>query len=126
MHIKKIKHIWILNSLYLIFFIFDFSCSLVDCWNSLVFCTCLFFLTLPVSWSCPGRVSLIRGTSLQMRGLLLEDEGWYECRILPLDKTTDETVSNGSWTLLSVTGETHHPTSRPELFIVRKDIQFYQ
>ncbi|KTG39989.1 hypothetical protein cypCar_00013211 [Cyprinus carpio] len=50
-----------------------------------------------------GRVSLVRGTSLQIRGLLLEDEGWYECRILPLDKTTDEAGSNGSWTLLSIT-----------------------
>ncbi|XP_059394669.1 protein turtle homolog A-like isoform X2 [Carassius carassius] len=50
-----------------------------------------------------GRVSLIRGTSLQMRGLLPEDEGWYECRILPLDKTTDDTGSSGRWTLLSVT-----------------------
>ncbi|XP_067254185.1 protein turtle homolog A isoform X4 [Chanodichthys erythropterus] len=50
-----------------------------------------------------GRVSLIRGTSLQIRGLLLEDEGWYECRILPLDKTTDEAGSNGSWTLLFIT-----------------------
>ncbi|XP_067289830.1 protein turtle homolog A [Pseudorasbora parva] len=49
-----------------------------------------------------GRVSL-RGTSLQIRGLLLEDEGLYECRILPLDKTTDEAGSNGSWTLLFVT-----------------------
>ncbi|XP_056109232.1 protein turtle homolog A isoform X1 [Rhinichthys klamathensis goyatoka] len=50
-----------------------------------------------------GRVSLIRGTSLQITGLFLEDEGWYECRILPLDKTTDEAGSNGSWTLLFVT-----------------------
>ncbi|XP_048029499.1 protein turtle homolog A isoform X2 [Megalobrama amblycephala] len=50
-----------------------------------------------------GRVSLIGGTSLQIRGLLLEDEGWYECRILPLDKTTEEAGSNGSWTLLFIT-----------------------
>ncbi|XP_073686216.1 protein turtle homolog A isoform X2 [Garra rufa] len=63
-----------------------------------------------------GRVSLIRGTSLQIRGLLLEDEGLYECRILPLDKTTDETGSNGSWTLLSVTAPpVFTETSPPEV-----------
>ncbi|XP_043106664.1 protein turtle homolog A isoform X2 [Puntigrus tetrazona] len=66
--------------------------------------------------SYDGRVSLIRGTSLQMRGLLLEDEGLYECRILPLDKTTDETGSNGSWTLLSVTAPpVFKETSPPEV-----------
>ncbi|XP_077099061.1 protein turtle homolog B isoform X2 [Siphateles boraxobius] len=58
---------------------------------------------LRVHPSYDGRVSLIRGTSLQITGLFLEDEGWYECRILPLDKTTDEAGSNGSWTLLFIT-----------------------
>uniref|UniRef100_A0A8C2JZX7 Immunoglobulin superfamily, member 9a n=1 Tax=Cyprinus carpio TaxID=7962 RepID=A0A8C2JZX7_CYPCA len=69
-----------------------------------------------------GRVSLVRGTSLQIRGLLLEDEGWYECRILPLDKTTDEAGSNGSWTLLSITSPpVFTETSRPrvEVFVGR-------
>uniref|UniRef100_A0A8C1ARX6 Immunoglobulin superfamily, member 9a n=1 Tax=Cyprinus carpio carpio TaxID=630221 RepID=A0A8C1ARX6_CYPCA len=69
-----------------------------------------------------GRVSLIRGTSLQMRGLLLEDEGWYECRILPLDKTTDETGSNGSWTLLSITAPPVFTETSPpgvEVFVGR-------
>ncbi|TRY95925.1 hypothetical protein DNTS_017257 [Danionella cerebrum] len=50
-----------------------------------------------------GRVSLIGGTSLQISALLPQDEAWYECQILPLDKTTDEAGSNGSWTLLTVT-----------------------
>ncbi|XP_005155702.2 protein turtle homolog B [Danio rerio] len=50
-----------------------------------------------------GRVSLFGGTSLQMSGLQLEDEGWYECRILPLDQTTEEAGSSGSWTRLFVT-----------------------
>ncbi|XP_036450781.1 protein turtle homolog A [Colossoma macropomum] len=49
-----------------------------------------------------GRVSLSDGTALRVKGLVLEDEGWYECRILLLDKPSDET-RNGSWTLLSVT-----------------------
>lgn len=58
---------------------------------------------LRVHPSYDGRVSLVRGTSLQITGVFLEDEGWYECRILPLDKTTDEAGSNGSLTLLFVT-----------------------
>ncbi|XP_051973479.1 protein turtle homolog A-like [Xyrauchen texanus] len=69
-----------------------------------------------------GRVSLIEGTSLQVRGLRLEDEGLYECRILPLDKTTDETESSGSWTLLSVTAPpmfTETPTPVMEVFVGR-------
>ncbi|XP_029115459.1 uncharacterized protein igsf9b [Scleropages formosus] len=49
-----------------------------------------------------GRVSLSRGASLLLRGLRLEDEGWFECRILLLDRATDE-FRNGTWTFLSVT-----------------------
>ncbi|XP_010892221.2 protein turtle homolog A isoform X2 [Esox lucius] len=49
-----------------------------------------------------GRVSLVSNSVLRMMGLRLEDQGLYECRILLLDKTTDET-RNGTWTLLSVT-----------------------
>ncbi|KAM9437708.1 protein turtle homolog B-like [Salvelinus alpinus] len=49
-----------------------------------------------------GRVSLVRNTVLRVKGLLMEDQGLYECRIFLLDQTTDET-HNGTWTLLSVT-----------------------
>uniref|UniRef100_A0A8C7T5G8 Immunoglobulin superfamily, member 9b n=1 Tax=Oncorhynchus mykiss TaxID=8022 RepID=A0A8C7T5G8_ONCMY len=49
-----------------------------------------------------GRVSLTRGASLLVEGLSLEDEGWFECRILLLDCTTDE-FRNGTWTFLSIT-----------------------
>uniref|UniRef100_A0A8C7DD24 Protein turtle homolog A n=1 Tax=Oncorhynchus kisutch TaxID=8019 RepID=A0A8C7DD24_ONCKI len=49
-----------------------------------------------------GRVSLTRGASLLVEGLSLEDEGWFECRILLLDCTTDE-FHNGTWTFLSIT-----------------------
>ncbi|XP_062854797.1 protein turtle homolog A [Trichomycterus rosablanca] len=49
-----------------------------------------------------GRVFLIRGASLVVDGLTLEDEGWFECRILLLDRTTDE-FRNGTWTFLSIT-----------------------
>lgn len=51
-----------------------------------------------------GRVSLVRITTLRLEGLLLADQGLYECRILSLDKPTDE-LQNGTWTVLSVTGE---------------------
>ncbi|GAA6066555.1 protein turtle homolog A, partial [Tachysurus ichikawai] len=50
------------------------------------------------------RVSLAEGTALRVKDLVLEDGGWYECRILLPDKSSEET-RNGSWTLLSVTGE---------------------
>uniref|UniRef100_A0A8C7KMF6 Immunoglobulin superfamily, member 9a n=1 Tax=Oncorhynchus kisutch TaxID=8019 RepID=A0A8C7KMF6_ONCKI len=43
-----------------------------------------------------------KSTVLRVKGLLMEDQGLYECRILLLDQTTDET-HNGTWTLLSVT-----------------------
>ncbi|XP_050928747.1 LOW QUALITY PROTEIN: protein turtle homolog A [Lates calcarifer] len=49
-----------------------------------------------------GRVSLVRITDLRLEGLQLDDQGLYECRILLLDKPTDE-LRNGTWTLLSVT-----------------------
>ncbi|XP_034047884.1 protein turtle homolog A [Thalassophryne amazonica] len=49
-----------------------------------------------------GRASLVRLTALRLEGLQLDDQGWYECRILLLDKPTDER-QNGTWTLLSVT-----------------------
>ncbi|CAB1417674.1 unnamed protein product [Pleuronectes platessa] len=49
-----------------------------------------------------GRVSLIRGASLLVERLTLEDEGWFECRILLLDSKTDD-FRNGTWTFLSIT-----------------------
>lgn len=54
--------------------------------------------------SCPtGRVSLTRGASLLVERLTLEDEGWFECRILLLDREQDD-FRNGTWTFLSITG----------------------
>ncbi|XP_061115413.1 protein turtle homolog A [Conger conger] len=49
-----------------------------------------------------GRVSLTQGASLLVEGLRLDDEGWFECRILLLDRATDE-FRNGTWTFLSIT-----------------------
>ncbi|XP_029941459.1 protein turtle homolog A, partial [Salarias fasciatus] len=50
-----------------------------------------------------GRVTLVRTTSLRLDGLQLDDQGAYECRILLLDKPSDE-LRNGTRTVLSVTG----------------------
>ncbi|KAA8578940.1 hypothetical protein FQN60_006024, partial [Etheostoma spectabile] len=49
-----------------------------------------------------GRVSLTRGASLLVDQLTLEDEGWFECRILLLDSQKDD-FRNGTWTFLSIT-----------------------
>ncbi|XP_030594044.1 uncharacterized protein igsf9b isoform X2 [Archocentrus centrarchus] len=49
-----------------------------------------------------GRVSLTRGASLLIERLTLEDEGWFECRILLLESKTDD-FQNGTWTFLSIT-----------------------
>ncbi|XP_044053156.1 protein turtle homolog A isoform X2 [Siniperca chuatsi] len=49
-----------------------------------------------------GRVSLTRGASLLVERLTLEDEGWFECRILLLDSKKDD-FRNGTWTFLSIT-----------------------
>ncbi|TMS03373.1 Protein turtle-like protein A [Larimichthys crocea] len=49
-----------------------------------------------------GRVSLTRGASLLVERLTLEDEGWFECRILLLDSQKDD-FRNGTWTFLSIT-----------------------
>ncbi|KAF6729329.1 turtle-like protein A [Oryzias melastigma] len=49
-----------------------------------------------------GRVSLTRGASLLVEQLTLEDEGWFECRILLLDSKKDD-FQNGTWTFLSIT-----------------------
>ena len=51
-----------------------------------------------------------------MKGLAVDDQGWYECRILMLDTPTNQLdtptvdtptnqLQNGTWTLLTVTGQ---------------------
>uniref|UniRef100_A0A8C4S618 Immunoglobulin superfamily member 9 n=1 Tax=Erpetoichthys calabaricus TaxID=27687 RepID=A0A8C4S618_ERPCA len=47
-----------------------------------------------------GRVFLEGSASLRIEALRLEDEGWFECRILFLDREMDE-FQNGTWTFLS-------------------------
>ncbi|MBN3292907.1 TUTLA protein, partial [Polypterus senegalus] len=50
-----------------------------------------------------GRVFLEGSASLRIEALRLEDEGWFECRILFLDREMDE-FQNGTWTFLSIIG----------------------
>ena len=57
----------------------------------------------PLSLSLPGRVSLVRGTSLRVERLMVEDEGAYECQLFLLDHVTNVSRS-ANWTQLSVTG----------------------
>lgn len=60
---------------------------------------CLITLSPPT-----GRVSLVRTTALRLEALQLDDQGSYDCRILLLNESADE-LQNGTWILLSVTGE---------------------
>uniref|UniRef100_A0A8C4QCF5 Uncharacterized protein n=1 Tax=Eptatretus burgeri TaxID=7764 RepID=A0A8C4QCF5_EPTBU len=49
-----------------------------------------------------GRASLVQAASLHMRDIQAEDSGWYECRVLFLDRDYDPSA-NGTWAYLSVT-----------------------
>ncbi|KAI1904998.1 hypothetical protein AGOR_G00011430 [Albula goreensis] len=51
--------------------------------------------------SYEGRVSLSHGATLLVKGVQMEDEGWFECRILQLNRTTAGS-RNGTWVFLSV------------------------
>lgn len=68
-------------------------------------CLCLLLTPLHTPTLPPpvGRVSLTQGASLLVEQLTLEDEGWFECRILVLDTDKDD-FQNGTWTFLSITG----------------------
>ena len=81
-----------------VFAVFCVSLS-CECGVSLS-CVCGVSLSLLAA----GRVSLVRNTALRVKDLAVDDQGWYECRILLLDTPTDE-LHNGTWTLLTVTGQ---------------------
>ncbi|XP_035248128.1 uncharacterized protein LOC118213344 [Anguilla anguilla] len=51
--------------------------------------------------SFEGRVSLSRGAALLVQQVRLQDEGWFECQILRLNRTMGGSV-NGTWVFLSV------------------------
>ncbi|XP_062453621.1 protein turtle homolog A isoform X1 [Rhea pennata] len=50
-----------------------------------------------------GRVRIEEGASLRIDLLRAEDQGWYECRVLFLDRhSTDDDFRNGTWIHLTV------------------------
>ncbi|KAM4662981.1 protein turtle homolog A [Discoglossus pictus] len=50
-----------------------------------------------------GRTRIEEGASLQIDSLRPEDQGWYECRVLFLDRHhTEEDFQNGTWIHLTV------------------------
>ncbi|XP_050166060.1 protein turtle homolog A-like, partial [Myiozetetes cayanensis] len=50
------------------------------------------------------RVRLEEGASLRLDALRAEDQGWYECRVLFLDRhSSDADFQNGTWIHLTVT-----------------------
>lgn len=52
-----------------------------------------------------GRVRIEEGASLRIDQLRAEDQGWYECRVLFLDRhSTDADFQNGTWIHLTVNG----------------------
>uniref|UniRef100_A0A674HKJ4 Immunoglobulin superfamily member 9 n=1 Tax=Taeniopygia guttata TaxID=59729 RepID=A0A674HKJ4_TAEGU len=52
-----------------------------------------------------GRVRLEEGASLRLDLLRAEDQGWYECRVLFLDRhSSDADFQNGTWIHLTVNG----------------------
>jgi len=54
---------------------------------------------------CAGRVRIEEGASLRIDLLRAEDQGWYECRVLFLDRhSADADFQNGTWIHLTVNG----------------------
>lgn len=62
-------------------------------------------LSLTFASGCAGRVRIEEGASLRIDLLRAEDQGWYECRVLFLDRhSTDADFQNGTWIHLTVNG----------------------
>lgn len=67
-----------------------------------------------------GRVRIEEGASLRIDLLRAEDQGWYECRVLFLDRpSADADFQNGTWIHLTVNGTDwscqHEPGLLPAL-----------
>lgn len=62
-------------------------------------------LAVTAASGCAGRVRIEEGASLRIDLLRAEDQGWYECRVLFLDRhSTDADFQNGTWIHLTVNG----------------------
>ncbi|XP_069073866.1 protein turtle homolog A isoform X2 [Pleurodeles waltl] len=67
-----------------------------------------------------GRTRLEEGASLQIDLLRSEDQGWYECRVLFLDRYhSDENFRNGTWIHLTVNSPPSFRETPPALVEVR-------
>nr|XP_048304822.1 protein turtle homolog A [Myodes glareolus]XP_048304823.1 protein turtle homolog A [Myodes glareolus]XP_048304824.1 protein turtle homolog A [Myodes glareolus] len=68
-----------------------------------------------------GRVRLQTGASLQIDGLRVEDQGWYECRVLFLDQHSPERdFANGSWVHLTVNSPPQFQETPPLVLEVKE------
>nr|XP_044997413.1 protein turtle homolog A isoform X2 [Jaculus jaculus] len=68
-----------------------------------------------------GRVRLQTGASLQIEGLRVEDQGWYECRVLFLDRhSPEEDFANGSWVHLTVNSPPQFQETPPPVLEVQE------
>ncbi|KAM4861084.1 protein turtle homolog A [Thomomys bottae] len=68
-----------------------------------------------------GRVRLQAGASLQIEGLRVEDQGWYECRVLFLDQhSPEEDFANGSWVHLTVNSPPQFQDTPPQVLEVKE------
>ncbi|ELK38505.1 Protein turtle like protein A, partial [Myotis davidii] len=77
--------------------------------------------SLPALAPPPGRVRLQKGASLQIEGLRVEDQGWYECRVLFLDRHSPEDDSaNGSWVHLTVNSPPQFLETPPQVLEVKE------
>lgn len=60
---------------------------------------------VPCAAGPAGRVRIEEGASLRIDLLRAEDQGWYECRVLFLDRPSDDAdFQNGTWIHLTVNG----------------------
>ncbi|XP_077012723.1 protein turtle homolog A isoform X2 [Tamandua tetradactyla] len=67
------------------------------------------------------RVRLQKGASLQIEALRVEDQGWYECRVLFLDRhSPEDDFANGSWVHLTVNSPPQFQETPPSVLEVRE------
>ncbi|XP_038624379.1 protein turtle homolog A [Tachyglossus aculeatus] len=68
-----------------------------------------------------GRVQLQGGASLRIDGLRAEDQGWYECRVLFLDRPgPEDDFRNGSWVHLAVRSPPRFQETPPSVLEARE------
>lgn len=87
----------------------------------MIWCLRLTILSLILSQGADGRVRLQTGASLQIEGLRVEDQGWYECRVLFLDQhSPEQDFANGSWVHLTVNSPPQFQETPPLVLEVKE------